>query len=156
MQRDERNPYRDATLGQLARACTKLAGELEVRRPRSPSERASLAAEARYLLIVLGNMIDPKEAAQGEPEHALRMGEGRALAETFMAWQMKRLAEETHMLRRATLTRAATLVLGVEAWRWLNPDSGMLGSRPCYRGVASDEGLRMCLEELETLKESHG
>jgi hypothetical protein len=45
----------------------------------------------------------------------------------------------------------ADLVLKREAARWLNPLTGALPSRPCYRGVDDDAGMRDCLVELAAL-----
>lgn len=142
------NPYRDATLGDLARACARIAGELQTRRPRTPEERLALAQDATHALLAAVIRLRPGGQTPGNPEFAMR-DDRRDIPEAFGAWYDRQAAE----LRYLTLSRAADAALGAEAVRWLignHDDAG--GVRPGDLATASEDGLRAMLARLGEIR----
>jgi hypothetical protein len=141
------NPWRDATLAELERACTRFVIALDGR-----GQRSELAESVRYLLIAIAARISTGNTIPGSPEQKLQGAAAPDLVEAFSCWHEERREGVLRGLRMETLQRAADLALRREAARWIDPLTGALPTRPCYRGVANDAGMRECLVELAALR----
>lgn len=143
-----RNPYLDASMRELWQACQDRAGEL-MRAPsgtRTPEQRQALALDTAHLLLVLADEIKTGEFVANAPEKDLQNPNA-----DFVAVFMRHHEDDGTGLRYRTLTRVADFVLGGERHHWLRT-AELDGQRLYQVAIASEEGLRRALEELEKLR----
>lgn len=136
------NPYYGMPLEDLAEAMQKRAGELQGRRERSPEERLALADDTAMMILVAAATLSPGHHAAGEPERAMDAPPGFAVA--FARWH----EQAARGARYRTLVRAASAALGARMQVWIR-DGRVGGERAYDLALASDEGLRLVLQELE-------
>jgi hypothetical protein len=142
--------FHESSLTELADAARALIAELREQKTRTRDDRAALVDRTVALLVVLVDGIEPKPCVPHNPEYYL--GKGRAdIAAQFIAWNASEVERAVRAVRNRTLHRCADLVLGGEAWRWIDPRVGALDERPCYKALNSDDGLAACLRELEAM-----
>ena len=151
MRHSETNPFREATLPELARACNEAVGELEERRSRTREEKEAFACRLRFLLLAVALRFRAHETIPGSPEMALR-GPHATVPEAFLGWYASTSRMELQAVRRLTLWRAADLVLGSRAYGWLEPGRVLWSQRRGYIGTQDDEALARALRELDELR----
>jgi hypothetical protein len=136
------------SLVELVDAARALASALRERKTRTRDERAALADRTTALLNALAYRIEPKPYMPHEPEFYIEKGSADIAAQ-FATWNDSEVERAVCAVRSRTLDRCAELVLGRNARNWIDPGEGRLDDRPCYKALASDEGLAECLREIE-------
>jgi len=153
MRRVETNPFRDATFGELCQAISEAARALEERRFRSPAEKEAFAARTRHLLLACGmRFMSAGASIPGSPEMPLDRDPRALVSESFFPWYRQQLEGEVRAVRRYTLWRAANLVLGRDAYQFLDTPTMLWSERPGYVGTCDDDKLLAVLRELDMIR----
>jgi hypothetical protein len=145
------NPYTGASFAALARACGKFARELEEQRVRSRAEREQMAADLRFLLIVMASRFDYGVTVPGAPELGITRAFDPDFASRYELFHAETVERYIRDHRRYTVQRAADFALGDRAHAWLCPGTTCLPHFPVRRAAESDDDMRECLADLEAL-----
>lgn len=147
------NPFLEATFGELCQAISQAVRFLEDRQVRSHAEREAFAERLRHLLLACGvRFMASGDTVPGSPEMPLRRDPRALVSEVFLPWYRLKVAQETSTVRRYTLWRAANVVLGRDAYRFLEPPDVLWDRRPGYLGACDDERLAAVLRELDAIR----
>lgn len=139
------SPYYGMPLEELTDAMQARASELQARRSRSTEEREHLAADTALMLLSAAAAITPGHYVADAPERAMDSTEGFQAA--FARWN----DQLVKACRYRVLVRAANAALAGRAEVWMR-DGRVAGERIAELALASDEGLRLVLQELEQLR----
>jgi hypothetical protein len=157
MRHAEINPYRDATFGQLGRACSEAIREFEERRQRTREEKEAFAKQLRFLLIAIAMRLSNGATIPDSPEMTLSRANVCDVEAAFFEWYERTLRDEAAAIRVMTLNRAADFVLREGGALWVNPGLPVPGRvRPIDHATTSEDALRQCLRSLGDLLTTRG